>query len=269
MFKLNLPEDVVTKIYRHLEPSAVAKIGRPLPGYWKGRTLKIQHRYQLNAALRDPFLLGATSIDLSSVESLDDLDLKFIAEAFPAIRSITLTGAADISDDGLLYLLSKHGHCLQILRVERCFKLTNETMEHISRFCRALRRLNVRSTFVSTAGLNHLFESSYVNKSLRSLDISRCHLLNCDALPGALESAAELKWLSISGLDGIQPHQIEVVIQRASLKSLDISGCPEITLKNVSEFQKLSPKTKILHDAKLEDHSHEAVRRYLLGLINC
>ncbi len=242
--------------------------------YWRGRTLRIASREALQAALLDPNVRTVCSID-ASLAGLDDVDLGRLAGHFCRLTHVNLDRNADLTDAGLGSLIRRHGPHLKSLNLTRLFRLTNVTLEMVSEHCALLQRAVLTGCLFSTAGLGRIAvgdeEQRYGQKALplKSLSLSRCHLIDTEQLLIHLSGMAALRHLDISHLDGLQPYQVEGILEGLPrLESLCVVGCPELTLANVDAFKRRSPRLRVMHDAKLEDHSIDAVRRFLLGLIS-
>lgn len=268
MIRQNIPDEVLMKVLNHLGPTAASCLKRKIPKYWQKRVLKITSRRELTAMLQDPFYKNATILDISNI-NVDDLDLEFISFAFNRIKSISLVGCCDMSDDGVMALVSRHGKALKNINLGRCPNLTNISLENISQYCDNLRRLDLSSSFFSSSGLAILARNERLCNKLVKLSLKRCYVLDVSELPTILPAFKSLRSLNLSDMDSLQSHYIEAILRELKLKELDIRGCSEFTLKDISNFQNFCPSLIVKNDARLEDHTHDAVRRYLLGIINC
>lgn len=234
--------------------------------YWSRRPLRIADRTQLRKILRDGATRNATILDLHGAE-VDDTDLHFIAHHFARIQRLDLGHNPDVTDEGVEGLVRLHGQQLRELRLTKLFRLTNVTLSHLQWHCRALRHLDLAGgMFTATAVRQMLMDASF---RLESLSLSRCYLLDMREIPTCCEHLASLRSLDASHLDSLQPYQVQaVMVGCPQLERLDITGCHEFTLKAIRELSGLHPSVHIEHDARLEDHSIDSVRRFLLGLVH-
>lgn len=273
----HVPNEIVARILMGIEYDAMRRVaGAALlqdtlmqGSYWRGRTLRIRDREGLRRVLSDKNTQCARMIDLTDAE-IDDTDLAFVAAHFSTITRITLASNRDLTDAGISDLLARHGAGgLREIRLARLFRLTNVTLENMSRHCSHLRRIDLDGCLYSVSGLAVLLQGTRVAKTLRHLSMSRCHLIDTERLPALLGDLAGIRSLDLSHLDGLQTYQVETIVRVCGrLRRLSVQGCPEFTLKDLAKIQQLSPGLQIVHDARLEDHTIDAVRRFLLGLTN-
>lgn len=269
-----VPLELLLKITAHLpyesiaELSSIREIQRLLKSdhFWRDRILKISTRSQLLCILRDPYSRRAKRLDLCGAD-LDDTDLVFIANHFQTIHHINLSHVSDLTDLGLASLLKLHGKHLQSLKLHKLFRLTNVTMENISTLCGpSLHCLDLHSTMISSTGLRELTEGGLM---IRELILERCHIFDPSCLPALGEGLPTLRKISVAHIDAVHPYQLQALLQACpKLKTLDVSGCAEVTLKTIKQLQGTNQRLNIKHNAKLEDHSIDAVRRFLLGLVS-
>lgn len=268
-----LPHELFARIAGYLNYQTISQLSTSQPirdlleseQFWRKRSLFIACRKELLAVLNDPLTKYATIINISAAE-LDDTDLSFISQHFLHIRSINISQNPDLTDDGIMSLLESHGNYLERLNLSKLFRLTNVTLQMISDYCPTLHKLVLDGCMFSATGLRSIAEGI---PGLRKLSISRCHIVDTKDLPAILQSLPKLKKLSMSHLDGLQPYQVESAIANCDhLQTLDIRGCPEFTLKTVRTLIAVNKKLRIDHDAQLEDHTLDSVRRFLLGLVN-
>lgn len=271
-WQFEVPKELFAKITMYLEFGEIVKLLHVEPvrlvlesgGYWtRSRTLIIKSHDDLIRALCSPHSKDAQNIDLSCAD-IDDTDLQFLAEHFTCIRTINLSKNSDLTDDGIEHLLRLHGKTFQKLNLSRLFRLTNVSMENIARYCAKLKILILTGMMITAGGLQMIAEGC---TQLRQLSLSRCHLMNPEQLPAVVERLPCLRYLELSNLDLLQAYQVQAIIQSCSkLYKVDLTGCAEITLKSIRELQKYSQYLEIVHDARLEDHSIDGIRRFLLGL---
>lgn len=242
--------------------------------YWRGRVLRAApHQQQLSqrgcslkAILSSHLCKAATRVDLSALD-VDDTELSFIAQHLDRIEWIDLSGCRQISDAGLETLLSRHGRHLRVLRASRLCMLTNYAAECIARRCPQLRRLQLEGTMISALGLRIIAEAC---SQLVHLNIAQCHLIDLDQLAAVAAGGnfKRLRRLELRGMDFLQSYQLTLIAQGCpSLRRLDVKSCAEITLKTLRQLQDGHPRLRIDHNARLEDHSLCAIRRYLLSMM--
>lgn len=271
---LPLPLEILIQITTHMPYEMVERLGdvreiRRLVEsnhFWRGRVLTVTTRKQLLERLRDPGCRKARRLDLRGAD-LDDTDLMFIANHFDRIEHLNLSHVSALTDDGLEALLKLHGRHLKSLTLHRLFRLTNVTLHNIVQWCgRSLRRLDLQSTMISAAGLLRLVEGGEL--MIRELILARCHIVDPTCLPALGEGLPALRRLSVAQIDAVQPYQLQALAQSCpTLRLLDVTGCPEVTRKTLKHLSGTHRRLHIKHDARLEDHSLDSIRRFLLGLV--
>jgi F-box/leucine-rich repeat protein 2/20 len=138
-------------------------------------------------------------------------------------------------------------------------------MENIAQHCSRLEELSLEGCMVSAAGLRIISKGP---SSLKKVSISRCHVIDTQELPAIVQGMSELKVLAMNHIDGVQPYQVQAVIAECPrLRKVELVGCPEITLKAIRQLSSINKRVRLVHDARLEDHSIDSVRRFLLGLV--
>lgn len=233
--------------------------------FWIHRTLKLGSREDLQQAE----LLTATRIARrinASAATLDDVDLDCLAQHFQVITHLNVSNNPEVTDDGLETVLHHHGKSLKRLCLGRLFRLSNCTLENIAKYCTSLKSLDLEGCMFTMSGLQTLLQPK--SNNLRRLNISRCHLLDTRGLGQLAIHMNSLKKLSISHIDQVEPYQIQLLLEHCPLlKEVDITSCPEFTLKSVRALKGIRAHLQIRHNACMEDHSIEGVRRFLLSLV--
>lgn len=268
-----LPLELVNMVARHWTYEQCTAYGGNMSpikqlvssrAYWHNRSLRITNREQLRSILGDKATRNAMTIDLHGA-GIDDTDLHFISHHFDTIQRLYLGHNPDVTDEGVQELFQIHGGHLIELRLDRLFRLTNVTLECLQRHCRSLRYLSLAGGMFTSAPVRQMLTDAAFQ--LESLSLSRCYLLDTRELSACCTALQALRSLDISHLDPLQPYQVQAVVRECPrLKHLNITGCHEFTLKVVKELSALNANLHIEHDARLEDHSIEGVRRFLLGL---
>jgi hypothetical protein len=266
------PVELFSKVALYLDYKTIRALEQFKPAadlltsgqYWNGRTLKIKCREDLRIMLGDKNARNAYRIDLSATE-IDDTDLSFVAQHLEKLEVLDISHNPDLTDEGVEAVLQKHGPYLRKIDLSRLFRLTNLTLEAINQHCCSLEELSLNGCMFSAAGLRKL---SSGRSSLRKLSISKSHLIDTRERPIIVQGMERLGILKMNHLDGLEPYQVQAVIQECpKLKSIEIIGCPEITLRTVRQLSSLNKRISISHDARLEDHTIDSVRRFLLGLV--
>lgn len=269
-----LPLELVNMIARHWTYEQCTAYSEDMPPirhlvgsqvYWHNRVLRITNRNQLGGILRDGATRNATTVDLRGA-GIDDTDLHFISYHFYKIQRLYLGHNPDVTDDGVRELLQIHGSHLIKLHLDKLFRLTNVTLECLQLHCRSLRNLSLAGGMFTSAPVRQMLMDATFQ--LEGISLSRCYLLDTRELLACCANLQKLCILDLSHLDALQPYQVQAVVRECPrLKHLNITGCHEFTLKAVKELSILNANLHIEHDARLEDHSIEGVRRFLLGLV--
>jgi hypothetical protein len=116
-------------------------------------------------------------------------------------------------------ILSQYGEFIHSLSIQKCTKLTSESLKLIGKNCPNLRVLN--------AADNHIFEEqeqTAVFSKLTKLQVINisCNITSPTPKPiGCIQPLKELKELNMAG----RPLELHYVITNANLKVLDIRHC--------------------------------------------
>lgn len=237
--------------------------------YWRiGGALTISSPQMLfDCVLKDSLTKAAIKIDFRDAK-INDSDLYIISKYFHKIESIYLGRNEDITDDGIAKLIRRHSKTLKKISLDGLVNLTDKSLYYIGKSCNVLDTLILDRCNFSVKGLNRLFETSLLT-NLRHLSLSRCYLLECSYLPIIFDGkrASKLQSLNLSFLEFLQATHVHGLLDSgpASLRRIDVRSCPEITLKNIQEFENFK-KIKIIHNAQIEDHTIDGIRRFILGL---
>lgn len=267
-----IPEDILIKTCSHIPYEnltkfrAHSKINKLLSSeqYWKGRTIEIKSRQNLIVFLRDQHTRNAQKLYIHGFD-VDDTDLGFITHHCKLIKSINLERLVEITDEGICELLIKHGKSLRHITFNRMYTLTNYTMEYVAIHARNIRSLSLTGCMFTVTGLRGAIKNI---STIKKLNISRCHLMDCAQLPSICPILPVMKNLDMSQLDGLQPYQVmEFVKTCPQLRHINIKGCPEFTQKAIKEIENVNTRLSIENDARLTDHSFEGVRKFLLQII--
>lgn len=283
--KINIiPKEIFQNIIKYMDWTDILPIlssldQQQIKNWWFGRTMKILNRKDLQLALRTPkIFIGdhVDTLDLSQI-TLDDLDLRFISEYFKSIKRINLSNQTKISVEGLDHLF-KH----QIESIS--FKKSNITdlvcCSIVQKISSSLKKIDLSSTPITEIGILSIFQSKEIVESLEYLSLSRCYSIN---IPMVITSIREksinprnMRSLDLSYLDLLFTSHIDTLFRDIvwkNLRTLNIKGCQDIPLKSIrriKEYLNYSDdgcfKVNINHNARLEDHSIEGVKAFLLGL---
>lgn len=268
-----IPLEVLTNVAYHLQYEEAAQFSDYKPiatlltsrDYWRRKTLRIISRSKLRSILDDPHTKSAVKLNLAKAD-IDDVDLSFVVQHFKQIEEIDLAFNPDLTDESIIGLIETHGPWMKRLTLTKLFRLTNQSMERLGLHCPSLERLELEGTMISAAGLQM---ASLRKERLRSLSISRCHLIDTARLPAILSELPSLMSLKMTHLDLLELYQVQALLQSCThLQRIDVTGCPEFTLKSIRQLIGLREHLEIIHDARLEDHTVDAVRRFLLGMVS-
>lgn len=242
-----------------------------LKSWWSAKTISIKTSEELEMLLKTPKkFIGnlAHSIDLSQY-SVDDLELKFISEYFTSIKMINLSNQSNITSDGIKYL--------QIHQIER-LSLRNSNIQ--DSFCSILAsfshltHIDLSQTPITETGILCLFQSDNLIEKLKHLSISRCYSINIPLIIAALRERTinpkRMEYLDISYLDLLFSTHVETIFKDvvwSNLRTINIKGCQDIPLKSIRKIKEyIGGNVNVINNSRLEDHSFEGIRAYLMGL---
>ena len=200
-------------------------------------------------------------LDLSSLgKNVTDDTLGVIAEMFPNIKTLDLSGCENIIKAGLAHL--KDLPNLQSLNLFGCVNITNTGLASLNgminlRYLDLRRCMNITET--GLASLNDMTNLQSLNLTycyqitnlsslngminLQSLNLSGCTSIT-DLAP--LNSMKNLQFLDLSGCTSITNTSLASLNDMISLQSLNLSKCSRITndglrhLKDLSNLQSLN-----------------------------
>jgi hypothetical protein len=186
-----------------------------------------------------------------------------------SLEYLSLENVSEIDDELIQTVLLKHGATLRYLNLANCQYLTNYTLAQVARWCTKLVTLTVSGCSFSSSGLEIIAESESLVSSLRSLNISRCYLLD----QGAIQPLARLrglKKLALCHLEWINATNIPHLVSSANcIQEIDIRNCDDFTKAGIDQMRASLPRCVcILENAKLQDDSTDAIRGYLMALVN-
>lgn len=231
------------------------------------KTLHIESRHVLRLLAENTELRQIKAIRLHGSQ-LTTADLHEILAQFPQLSRAHFDACEAMDDHVIDCFLRRHGRCIKALRFQKCFTLTNESLHAIATHCTGLVQLEVSSCMFTASGLGYIADGM-AHATLQRLVLARCHLMAPHETVATLLKLGSLLHLEISGNDMYLAQDFRSLICSATapLKVLDISDCVEVTRTDVNELVRLRPMLQVVHTAKLEDHSTEAIRSYLLTLV--
>lgn len=275
--KLNeIPKEIFTNIIKYMKWTDLITLFdlldmEILKSWWSAKTISIKTSEELEMLLKTPKkFIGnlAHSIDLSQY-SVDDLELKFISEYFTSIKMINLSNQSNITSDGIKYL--------QIHQIER-LSLRNSNIQ--DSFCSILAsfshltHIDLSQTPITETGILCLFQSDNLIEKLKHLSISRCYSINIPLIIAALRERTinpkRMEYLDISYLDLLFSTHVETIFKDvvwSNLRTINIKGCQDIPLKSIRKIKEyIGGNVNVINNSRLEDHSFEGIRAYLMGL---
>ena len=270
------PEEVLQRVLSNMAISEIVSICQTsekatkvcisAKKIWSRKLLKLSTQQELRRFKKHSHLLrNVCQLDLG--DELTEADFHYLVSTCQALKTVKITNLTiDFDDDHLKRLVQKHGRTLQCLALDRSYLVTNAGVKLISDNCTNLSHLSLFGCMISDAAINLLASSENLKRSLRYLDLGRCHLLNLGRIRSDLVSFKNLQYLSLSHNDSCYKQGLQEVVQKLTkLKTIDISGCIEITRKDIRE---LSVRTdlNIVNTASIDDHSFDSIRSFLVSL---
>ncbi|KAI8331160.1 hypothetical protein BC941DRAFT_439155 [Chlamydoabsidia padenii] len=223
------------------------------------------------------------------------------------IRQLDITARDDEAiDDAALVSLIDHAHYLEDLTIHPAHRITDKSIQHLSRHCPQLRKLHLYNATITHRSVHYLGQRC---RRLRELDLKACHhLLPITLLPFAevaLEhlDLSECRWLTVedTALDLAalgQLKHLELVCTRtinakfiehllplttttppplSLLTYFAITGSPDISDQVLVPFIATHPRLESLHLLKcsITDLTLNAISinlpttLHVLGLFSC
>lgn len=271
-----LPAEVVEMVLERVPAEQLIELAR-LSGtarraceaarVWQTKVLRIPSAAALATILGDPQLVRiARRIDLAG-GLLDDAALSEVISAFDRIEAIRIAGVSfDLTDDHIEELLRMHGSHLVHLDLAGSYHLTNRTVELVARLCPRLRFLNLSGCMFSDQAVCMLAESA-VAEGLLHLNLSRCHLIRLGKVRQELAAFRRLRHLSLAQNDSVCAVVLEGLLGGlGGLEAIDVSGCVELTRRDIKDIQARRPALQITHTASIDDYSYESIRSFLQAI---
>lgn len=224
---------------------------------WKGRwiapdslcTLKILEWYR-------PFI---DSIDLSSASH--DIINAITGYEF---KQISFKGNTFLCDSILGDFLKKNGRHVQLVDVSNCLNLTNKSLYSIGELCTKIEQLCISGGLFTLGGLSAINESQ-----IKRLAVANCLLLSSENILTAVPAFKSLRCLDLSQNSSVNYSMLCSLLAQtsATLKTLDVRGCEELTGFQIKDLESKYPHIKFFQDARIYDDSIESIRAYLLAMI--
>jgi len=234
---------------------------------WRTKKVTILDEKQasqlLSASSLHPFI---RHLDLSNCSARPESIISLISK-FHKVESVNFKNTDIKIDDNLVKILvQKHGKSLKRLVLDRSYNLTNLSVEYISFYCPKLVELSLYGCMFSESALHMIAESPIV-KTLKVLDLGRCHLINFAQVHQILGKFKNLRNLSLAYNDSVTLLDLLEFLQLVrNIAEIDVTDCAEICKKDVRRLQEVRPGMKIVHTSKLEDYSPASIRAYLIAV---
>lgn len=213
--------------------------------------------------------LSLKRLQLKGISSQDAICLERLLPC-TQLEMLDLSGCLGDIETGLIALLSKAGKKLQHLLLHRCSQITTLTLRAISEGCPKLRTLNIGccpgvsaesldDLNTESSSITHLFaeemtiEQSDIKRNkllfsrLEELSV-RNSLLTDSTLYALGKTAHSLKKLNISSCPQITVEGLETfLIEAKNLNLLDITDCI-LSQTELSQLQSKFPSINMMHE---------------------
>ncbi|KAI8099049.1 uncharacterized protein BX664DRAFT_377174 [Halteromyces radiatus] len=170
-----------------------------------------------------------TLLDLSGLETVKNSTLQIIGQSLPLLEKLNLSWCRNITGQGIQQLVDNGGKChsLQVLKLNGCAMMDEDTMRILAYHLPRLRQLSLASCISLTdTALSYFF------------------------LPS---SAPFLSHLNVSNCSRLTDRSLRHFVLPGSLTHLELAGCTSMT---DAGFLFLSPRLQTLIHLDLEDILH-------------
>lgn len=236
---------------------------------WKRKSLIIKSLNDFKRCMNNiSHVKNCTRISFSE-STIGTREMLILLKEIDCIEQLSLDNFMNINDENLEIILEKHGKFLKHLSLKGCQYLTNFSLAQLSRNCKDLKTLNISECSFSSGGLELITDNENLTISLRSLDISKCYLLDQGAiLP--LSNLVNLRTLSLRNLEWLSASNLPVIIQSMrNISKLDVRNCYDFTKESVEQVKStLDHPIEIVENTKLVDDSADSIRGYLMAMLN-
>lgn len=272
-----LPDEVLQRVLSNIDISGIVSICQSSDKatkvcikdkkVWSKKTLRISTQKELSHFRRHSSLLcNVCMLDLGDGD-LTEADFQYLISTCKALKAVKITNLAfDFYDQHLKRLVQNHGKTLRCLIVDRSYLLTNVCAKLIADYSPKLSHLSLFGCMISDAAIQLLAESETLSHNLKHLDLGRCHLLNLGKMRSVLVKFKNLQHLSLAHNDSCYTQGLLEIIQKLpNLKTIDVSGCIELTRKDIKELS-VRADLNIVNTASIDDHSFDSIRSFLVSL---
>jgi Leucine-rich repeat (LRR) protein len=272
-----LPDEVLQRVLSNINISGIVSICQSSDKatkvcirdkkVWSKKILRISTQRELGSFKKHSNLLrNVGMLDLGDGD-LTEADFQYLVSTCQALKAVKITNLAfDFDDQHLQRLVQKHGKTLKCLILDRSYLLTNFCAKLITDYCPKLSHLSLFGCMISDAAIHLLTESENLCRNMKHLDIGRCHLLNFGKMRSDLVNFKNLQHLSLAHNDSCYAQGLLEIIQKLpKLKTIDVSGCIELTRKDIKELS-VRADLNIVNTASIDDHSFDSIRSFLVSL---
>ncbi|TPX67579.1 hypothetical protein SpCBS45565_g03716 [Spizellomyces sp. 'palustris'] len=197
----------------------------------------------------------------------------FARHKWSKLKKLDLSYCKAIGDEQVEKILSGTSEITH-LQLRRCMKMTDLSMFHVVRYCRHIRYLDLSdcekltdrclnwigstSFHLTTLILsfckrltNHgVRELQMGSQRLEHLDFSHCEHLTDDAIKFLTENISNLRYISLRFCRGMTNRTASYLGGAAlRLKSVDFTGCPEVTIAARDMLKSMIPGVHVLLDS--------------------
>jgi hypothetical protein len=213
---------------------------------------------------------GCRALKVLGIDSLriSNISLGKIAESFPGLEEVNLSGSTNFTDAGLARL-SQGCPGLRSIGLEYT-QVTDQGLARLGEGCSALKTIALRGLAISDSGLANLAKAC---RGLEDVDLGRCARITGAGLAALVEYCPQLRSLKLCGMKHLADADLTRLTEGdIALKSIDLSfsvigdavlaklaeafpsltnvslyGCHSITDTGVARLAHFCPELQILN----------------------
>ncbi|KAG6723938.1 hypothetical protein I3842_03G233400 [Carya illinoinensis] len=152
-------------------------------------------------------------LDLSGLHGITDSGLLPLLESCEAgLTKVILSNCLNLTNEVILALTRLHGGTLELLNLEGCRKITDDSLRAISENCLLLNDLDVSNCAISNSGIEVLSCAAQLN--LQVLSLSGCSEVSKKSMPFLEKLGKTLVGLNLQHCKSISSSTVELLVER-------------------------------------------------------
>ncbi|KAI3724934.1 hypothetical protein L1987_64702 [Smallanthus sonchifolius] len=151
------------------------------------------------------------NLDLTGLDRINDTGLfEFLNACKVGLLKVNLTDCINLTDEVVMALAKIHGGTLEVLNLDGCRKIGDDSLAAIAENCLFLKDLDVSKSCITDSGVSCLSSGGHMN--LQVLSLSGCSRVSNESMNSFEKLGKTLVGLNLQGCNSISSSVIESLV---------------------------------------------------------